>query len=241
MRIIKEDISTIHCLFEQSGTFKKEFMKLGFNALDYDIKDDFKQTDIICDLFDQINKAYYEEQSIFDIIKPDDLVFAFFPCVRFEDQIMLHFRGQATGLKNWTIQQKMNNCIKLHNELNDFYAIFNKLFIVCLDRNIKLIVENPYSEQHYLTRYWCFKPSIIDYDRRLRGDYFKKPTQYYFVNCQPSNNLIFEDLSCDLATYSSINDVNKSFCDKLGCKGVRVARSLISPVYANRFIREFIL
>ena len=30
-------IKDIHLLFEQSGTFKNEFKKLGFNAYDYDI------------------------------------------------------------------------------------------------------------------------------------------------------------------------------------------------------------
>lgn len=34
-----------HCLFEQSGTFKKEFKKLGIEAYDYDIQDEFGQTD----------------------------------------------------------------------------------------------------------------------------------------------------------------------------------------------------
>lgn len=29
-----------NCLFEQSGTFKNEFKKLGFNAFDYDILND---------------------------------------------------------------------------------------------------------------------------------------------------------------------------------------------------------
>lgn len=28
----------VHCLFEQSGTFKNEFRKLGINAYDYDIQ-----------------------------------------------------------------------------------------------------------------------------------------------------------------------------------------------------------
>lgn len=27
----------VYCLFEQSGTFKNEFKKLGYDALDYDI------------------------------------------------------------------------------------------------------------------------------------------------------------------------------------------------------------
>lgn len=47
-----------HCLFEQSGTFKNEFKKLGIDALDYDIQNEFGETDIICDLFEEIRKAY---------------------------------------------------------------------------------------------------------------------------------------------------------------------------------------
>jgi len=29
---------TVHCFFEQSGTFKNEFIKLGYKAKDYDIQ-----------------------------------------------------------------------------------------------------------------------------------------------------------------------------------------------------------
>ena len=48
----------VHCLFEQSGTFKNEFIKLGIPAEDYDIQDNFGQTDHVIDLFAEINKAY---------------------------------------------------------------------------------------------------------------------------------------------------------------------------------------
>lgn len=44
----------VHCLFEQSGTFKNEFRKLGIDAVDYDILDDFGQTDHVVDLFNEI-------------------------------------------------------------------------------------------------------------------------------------------------------------------------------------------
>lgn len=47
-----------HCLFEQSGTFKNEFKKLGIEAFDYDILNDFGQTDFQIDLFAEIEKAY---------------------------------------------------------------------------------------------------------------------------------------------------------------------------------------
>lgn len=43
-----------HCLFEQSGTFKNEFKKLGIEAYDYDIRNDYGETDYAVDLFSQI-------------------------------------------------------------------------------------------------------------------------------------------------------------------------------------------
>ena len=53
-----EQIKKVHCLFEQSGTFKNEFIKLGIPAEDYDIQNNFNQTDHVIDLFAEIEKAY---------------------------------------------------------------------------------------------------------------------------------------------------------------------------------------
>lgn len=47
-----------HCLFEQSGTFKNELKKLGYEAYDYDILNDYNETDYQIDLFGEIEKAY---------------------------------------------------------------------------------------------------------------------------------------------------------------------------------------
>ena len=74
----------LHCFFEQSGTFKNEAKKLGLRAYDYDIKNDFQQTDFKTDLFDAINQGYVGQKSVFDLIGKEDYVIAFFPCVRFE-------------------------------------------------------------------------------------------------------------------------------------------------------------
>ena len=52
------EIRKVHCLFEQSGTFKQEFLKLGISAEDYDIQNNFNQTDHVVDLFAEIEKAY---------------------------------------------------------------------------------------------------------------------------------------------------------------------------------------
>lgn len=53
-----KNIRKAHCLFEQSGTFKNEFIKLGIPAEDYDIQNHFNQTDHVIDLFGEIEKAY---------------------------------------------------------------------------------------------------------------------------------------------------------------------------------------
>ena len=68
---------------------------------------DFGQTDFVIDLFAEIEKAYDGQESVFDKISTDDVILAFFPCVRFENQIMLAFRGQLDQLKNWSMKQKM--------------------------------------------------------------------------------------------------------------------------------------
>lgn len=48
----------VHCFFEQSGTFKNEFIKLGIPAMDYDIMNEYAETDNVIDLFSQIEKAF---------------------------------------------------------------------------------------------------------------------------------------------------------------------------------------
>ena len=56
---------TWHCFFEQSGTFKNELKKLGQVAYDYDILNDFHETDFVIDLYDEINKEYERERDDF--------------------------------------------------------------------------------------------------------------------------------------------------------------------------------
>lgn len=218
----------VHLFFEQSGTFKNEFKKLGYEAEDYDILNDFGETDNQIDLFSEIEKAYRKENSVFDKITPDDLIMAFFPCIRFEEQIKLGFRGDAYQLKNYTDEQKLEYDLKLHSELAKLYELVTKLAIVCLRKSLKLIIENPWSERHYLRQFWALKPKIIDKNRRLKGDYYTKPTQYWFIGCEPKNNFVLEPIK--LMPYKMIVHVRNT-----------VERSLISKNYARRFIKEYIL
>lgn len=231
-----------HCLFEQSGTFKNEFKKLGIEAYDYDILNDYGQTDYQVDLFAEIRGGYDGEPSIFDGISKDDLIMAFFPCVRFENQIMLAFRGQSHGMEKWDYRRKMKHCMKLLSEVKENYDLVNKMFIICMDKGLQLVMENPFSEEHFLRRYWCYPPAIIDRDRRENGDWFKKPTQFWFLNCEPKNNLVFEPIDfLDFNSTDMIREMKKADIEKTGAKTIKQARSIIHPQYAKRFIRQYIL
>lgn len=218
-----------HCLFEQSGTFKNEFKKLGYEAYDYDIQNEFGETDFVIDLFAEIEGGYQGKPSIFDNISTDDLILAFFPCTRFEDQITLWFRGEAMQQKNHSQEQKLERDLKLHSELNVNYQLITKLTIICLKKKLRLVIENPYSEQHYLNRYWSIKSSIKDKNRRLNGDYMEKPTQYWFINFQPKCNLVFEPID-----YVPVRKHCEMFKET-------TKRSMIHPQYANRFIRQYLI
>lgn len=227
-------IRKVHCLFEQSGTFKNEFKKLGIDAEDYDILNDFGETDHIVDLFGQIRGGYCGKPSIFDTFSKDDLIVAFFPCTRFESKIPLGFRGEMAQQKNWDDLKKLKYSMKLHDELHELYELISMMVCVCIEKGLRIIIENPYTQPHYLTTYWCIKPTLIDRDRSLNGDYYKKPTQYWFVNCEPETNFIFEPIE-NVETYVVDGKRNRDDISK------KVECSLMHPQYANRFIRQKII
>ena len=69
----------VHCFFEQSGTFKNEFRKLGIPAEDYDIQNNFGETDHAIDLFAEIEKGYDGKPSVFDNIGGGRFDYGVFP------------------------------------------------------------------------------------------------------------------------------------------------------------------
>ena len=222
------NIKKVFCFFEQSGTFKKEFIRLGIPAEDFDIANDYGETDRIIDLFAEIDKAFDGLPSVFDEIEGGDLIFAFFPCIRFNKLYLMHMNQTAKQYKNYTDLEKAENAIRMQSELSRFYVLISKFVAVCLKRKIPLIIENPYSADHYLVRYWPFLPKVIDMNRREMGDYFEKPTQFYFFNLEPCENLLFDE---PIDYYPKRRILNLPQREK----------SEISPGYARRFIRRYLL
>lgn len=222
-----------HCMFEQSGTFKNEFKKLGIEAYDYDILNDFGETDYILDLFAEIHRGGHGEPCVFDKISVEDIIVAFFPCIMFQENNALLFSGKAPQFKNYSISEKMEYNMKRHKKLNDFYTTLCQFVKVCSDRGLRLIIENPATKPHYLD-YYFISPTFTDNDRRLNGDFYKKPTNYWFIGCEPKNNFIMEPLEW-VQQERIEKQKNKNGVSR------QVLRSMIHPQYANRFIREYIL
>lgn len=219
----------IHLLFEQSGTFRNEFQKLGFEAKDYDIQNEYGCTDIICNLFEAIRISYNGGISVLDDIQRGELVFAFFPCTQFETQKTMIFNGSHYSMRNWSDLQKVEYCIGMHRALHRYYELFSMLVSLAIKRGWLLIIENPYSVDHYLTRYFPIHSVLIDMDRTRDGDYFRKPTQYWFIGFLPECNLVLEPLK----------PLKRKRIDKL--KANSKERSEIHPQYAQRFIKQYIL
>ena len=226
----------IHCFFEQSGTFKKEFQKLGYEAYDYDIQNEFGETDYVIDLFKEIDNAYDNKPSIFDNITSNDLIMAFFPCIYFTGSTNpVLFTLGHNNYKNLTLREKLDKIIQRGKDRQYFYEMIQKMVGVCLLRNLRLIIENPWSTNgaHYLKDNFFKNPDLIDNNRTLRGDDFVKPTGYWFFNCEPT-------FGCSFEPNKNHNIIFKCKPSKMG--GVcSTERSMINPKYARNFICDFIL
>lgn len=226
----------VFCFFEQSGVFKNEFIKLGIPAEDYDIQNNFGQTDNIINLFAEIEKAYGGGQSVFDKITNEDLIMAFFPCIYFENIQMLYFSLESLNNRNKTISERIENAIERLHKRTYFHELLYKLLAVTNKKNIPLIIENPYSENGYLTGIQNFpKPKIIDRNRQMKGDYFVKPTAYWCFGFEPTKGNTIQ-----ITPKEKRKVVNN--CKRGKKAGIcSEERSMISPDYARNFICDFIL
>jgi hypothetical protein len=114
-----------------------------------------------------------------------------------------------------------------------FYELIIKLVAIVQERGLRLIIENPWQQPHFLYQNFLFLPSYIDKDRTRRGDYFVKPTAYWFVGCEPTDGFTMQKDKEVRTVYSCKRGVHAGVCSE--------ERSMISPDYARNFICDKIL
>lgn len=238
----------VHCFFEQSGTFKNEFIKLGIQAEDYDIQNNFGQTDHTDDLFKAIEDAYDGKPSLFDNITKDDLIIAFFPCIQFCGISQMNMTLGCYKKNHGTVIGCGDYILERSRKRQEFLELLLKMCFVCIDSGIRMVFENPYSTNTYLKNGFIKQPDIIDNDRTNRGDAFSKMTAYWFFNCEPTHGMSYQKTPPEKRKYILMHtyqyakhDVDNVVNRKSKAGICDEGRSMITPDYARNFIADFIL
>lgn len=147
---------------------------------------------------------------------------------------MMYYDMSTLNVQKWDKTKTYEKVIGKIMERERFYLLIWKLYALCDVKGIMLIIENPSTQPHYLLSFQNFpKPSIIDKNRMLRGDSFKKPTAYWFVNCEPTYGYSYQNGKEQKIVYSCKGGVRAGICSE--------ERSMISPDYARNFICDFII
>jgi hypothetical protein len=164
----------------------------------------------------------------------DDLIMAFFPCIFFTGSSNPpSFRLDCINYRKLSMKETFDTIIKRANDRNYLYTLLYKFVAIVMIRGLRLIIENPYSTLHYLHNNFIQEPSIIDKNRRLRGDYFTKPTGFWYFNCEPTHGQSFQKPEKELTIRTCKPAKESGLCSE--------ERSMISPDYARNFIHDFIL
>lgn len=131
------------------------------------------------------------------------------------------------------IDEKYRRVVERNTYRYQFTDLLIKLMGVCEMRGLRLIVENPWAEQTYLKQGFIKKPTLVDMDRTRRGDFFTKPTAYWFISCAPTYGRSYQPSKVVKRIEEMRSSKQAGICSE--------ERSMISPTYARNFICDFIL
>lgn len=158
---------------------------------------------------------------------------AFFPCIYFCALSQVAINYGYVNYKKLNIRQKTEKILERSANREYFFSLAVKLFCVIQEKNLRMIMENPWSEQTFLKANFVIKPTLVDNDRTLRGDFYVKPTAYWFVGCYPTFGKSFQPAKEKKSVLYSRQSPKAGLCSE--------ERSMIHPDYARNFICDFII
>lgn len=132
-----------------------------------------------------------------------------------------------------TIREATDLILERTKDREKFYTLAIKMLTVAQERGLRLIMENPWSMQTYLKSNFILPPTLIDHNRSLRGDYFKKETAYWYINCEPTHGRSYQQAKEKKSILKCKSSQKAGLCSE--------ERSMISSDYARNFICDFIL
>lgn len=156
---------------------------------------------------------------------------AFFPCIYFSCLSQMAMTWGCVNYRKKSTKEATDLILQRSKDRELFYALAIKMLAIAKERGLRLIMENPWSMQTYLKANFVIPPTLVDKDRSLRGDVFKKETAYWYINCQPTLGKSFQPK--EKVRVLSKKGATKGICSE--------ERSMISPDYARNFICDFIL
>lgn len=176
------NLENAYILFEQSGTFKRSFQRRGVRAFDFDIDNQFGQTDYQMDLFQEIESCFDGKPSVFDRFTARDFVFAFFPCTYFSSCSQVSFSFDCKHYWKKSVIEAARIMLERNYMRSYYFGVLLKLVAIVIDRKLPFAFENPWAGNTFLKGNFSFVPSVVHWDRSLYGDFFRKPTAYWFFN-----------------------------------------------------------
>lgn len=193
---------------------------------------------------------------------------AFFPCIRFcsvMEQMQhedFYDAGQRRHKNFGTTEYYIKKWRVLRGYSQERFQLYDlalKLTALCQIKGFRMVMENPWHPTNFTNHFWFMRTSVIDKDRTKRGDYFAKPTAYWFVGCEHTLGESFqptpkEKIKTITAGSGALKtkrkrsetmekgELDAKYLDHKSDNGICDAeRSMISPDYARNFICDFIL
>lgn len=163
------------------------------------------------------------------------------------------FGTQEYYVKKWATLRRQSQ------ERFLFYDLALKLTAICQIRELRMIMENPWHPTNFTNHFWFMRTSLIDKNRTRRGDYFVKPTAYWYVNCTPTYGESYQPTPRSMVKTIMAgsgaskakkklkhtigkDELDRMYIDHTSADGIcDEDRSMISPDYARNFICDFIL
>ena len=158
---------------------------------------------------------------------------AFFPCIYFSCLSQMAISWGCTNYRALNTMQATDEILKRVQNREHFFGLAVKMLAVAKSRGLRLIMENPWSQQTYLKANFVLPPALIDNDRTRRGDFFKKPTAYWFINSEPTSGYSFQKPSETKRIIDCKHGIKAGICSE--------ERSMISHDYARNFICDFVI
>ena len=135
--------------------------------------------------------------------------------------------------KNLADDDKIEEVIKRSSMRDIYYQRLLKFVKVCISKGIRMVFENPWTSDTFLRSNFLKNPDLVDMNRMLRGDYFVKPTAYWFWNCTPTFGFTEQMDKEHKSLWLQKKAPKAGICSE--------ERSMISSDYARNFICDFIL